>query len=369
MQNISLLTYNYRILFLLVGSLFLFSCENEFNDTNTSSPSRKAPTILSVSEAREDKVVTQGVLESTYIIRGTNLKDITRILFNGEEASYNAALGTENLAFARISGDSPVVGQSNTMVVETVSGRANFSFSLLTVEENFVEGTSAEGLKTVTLFGGDFTDTDKVTFTSGTLEAGNLEEKPANILAVSEAEITVEVPAGVEQAFIFIETKGGAIVQSASFGFSYSIFIDALNSDWTAGGFSQPSPPDLMSTTFAFGEFSIKSQSDLFGAISLFTVDPEGIDITSYESVSIQIYSENSNKLKFALNDFSNTDPEFFIDLVPGQWNKFVIKLDDFYPKGGRPDKLFRIDLQESSFFEPAQPGPFTVYIDDFGFL
>jgi len=98
----------------------------------------------------------------------------------------------------------------------------------------------------------------------------------------------------------------------------------------------------------AFGEFSIKSQSDLFGAISLFTVDPEGIDITSYESVSIQIYSENSNKLKFALNDFSNTDPEFFIDLVPGQWNKFVIKLDDFYPKGGRPDKLFRIDLQES---------------------
>lgn len=369
MQKISLLKSNYKLLLLAVVSVFSFSCENEFNNSGSilTEGNAEPPTILSVSEAREDKVVTQGVLENTYIIRGTNLNSITKIMFNGIDASFNSALGTETLAFARISEDSPVVSQSNTLVVETLGGSATLDFSLLFVEEDFTEGTTAEGLKTVTLFGGDFTDTSNVTFASGTEEAGNLVERPANILSIDQAEITVEVPAGVEQAFIFIETSRGAIVQSASFGFSYSIFIDALNADWTAGGFSQPSPPDLMATEFALGEFSIKSESDLFGAISLFSVDPAGIDISDYESVSIQVYSENSNKLKFALNDFANSD--FFIDLVPGQWNKFVIDLDDFYPTGGRPDRLFRIDFQESSFFDPVQPGPFRVYIDDFGFL
>ncbi len=359
MKNIYKL--NHR-LYWLIASLVLITllpaCENEF-EGDDDGPNTNPPVITSVSEAREDVAVTQGVLEGTYIIRGENLSSLVSIHFNGVQAGFNPALLTDNIAFVRIPREAPFVGQTNTMRLETLGGVIEYDFSLLTIE-GFTEET-IDGVKVVNLQGGDFTDASKVTFVSGSEALGNLEERPANILSVSPTQVSVEVPSGVTQAFIFLETSRGAIAQSASFGFNLSVYIDGLSAGWTTSEWG--GTHDLASTEFALGEFSIKSIREAWSGLTFL---PEDVDIAynDFQAITVQIYgTDDIVSVRLALNDF---DAQVELTLVPGEWTKFVIPLSDFYPNGGPPEEIFRIDFQESSNTGLPQ---YIFYVDDFGFL
>ncbi len=351
-----------RNLYWLLASVLIIivlpGCENEF-EGDDNGPNTNPPVITSVSEAREDIVVTQGVLEATYIIRGENLSSLVTIHFNGVQAGFNPALLTDNIAFVRVPKEAPFVGQSNIMRLETLGGVVDYDFSLLTIEE-FTEET-IDGVKVVNLIGGDFSDADKVTFVSGSEEMGNLEERPAKILSVTPTQVSVEVPSGVTQAFIFLETSRGAVAQSASFGFNLSVYIDGLSDGWTTSEWG--GTHDLASTEFALGESSIKSIREAWSGLTFL---PENVDIgfNDYQAISVQIYgTADIVSVRLALNDF---DSQVELTLVPGEWTKFVIPLSDFYPNGGAPDEIFRLDFQESSNTGLPQ---YIFYVDDFGFL
>ena len=252
--------FNYKIFksglmtWALLALLFVSACENEFKKEDTD-PNTAPPEITSVSEAREDVVVGQGVLGNTYIIRGRNLSSLVSIQFNGTDAGFNPALVTDEIVFVRVPMEAPFLDQDNIMRLETQGGVIEYDFPLLTVE-GFTEET-VDGEKVVNLIGGDFTDVSKVTFVSGSEELGNLVEREAEIVSITQSRVTAKVPAGVTQAFIFIETSRGAIVQSESFGFSYSIYIDGLNEDWVTSEWG--GTHDLASQEVALGETSIKS--------------------------------------------------------------------------------------------------------------
>lgn len=362
MNNISYLKKNTFWVFLIIISVFSFSsCENEFsNDDPYASTRKKMPVITSVSEAREDVAVTQGVLEGVYIIRGENLASMVSIHFNGYLAGFNPALLTDKIAFVKIPKEVPYVDQANKMVIETLGGVVEYDFSLLTIEE-FTEGT-VDGKKVVNLIGGDFTDTSSVTFVSGTEEDGNLVEKEANILSISQTQVTVEVPSGITQAFIYLATSRGAVAQSESYGFSYSIYIDGLNADWSLGGWG--GSQDAASTEVKLGEYSIKSVREGWAGLT-FMPDNANIVYKDYKSISVQIYGVGSIvSVTLALNDFSSEKIE--LTLIPGQWKKFVIPLSSFYPNGGEPEKITRMDFQESSNTGLPQ---YIFYVDDFGFI
>lgn len=360
MKNILLkMKANLPMMFLFLGVFSLISCDSEFDVDRPDTGGTAPPVIHSVSEAREDVEVTQGVLESTYIIRGENLSTLTEIYFNGTRAGFNPALGTDNLIFVTVPEEAPFVGQDNVLRLVNLAGSTEYDFSLLTITD-FSEGTTEEGIKTVTLYGGDFSETSSVTFTSGTEEDGNLVEREAEILSVSETEVTVAVPAGIEQAFIYLETSRGAVAQSDSYGFNYSIFIDQLNEDWTMSQWGGTF--DVQNTDPALGEFSIKSTREAWSGLTFLPSTP--ISWNAYNTLTVSIYgTAPDQKINVAINDFNGV---VLISTVQGQWTKFNIPLSSFYPNGGAPAVINRIDFQEASNTGSAQ---YIFYVDDFGFL
>ena len=356
--------FNYKIFksglmtWALLALLFVSACENEFKKEDTD-PNTAPPEITSVSEAREDVVVGQGVLGNTYIIRGRNLSSLVSIQFNGTDAGFNPALVTDEIVFVRVPMEAPFLDQDNIMRLETQGGVIEYDFPLLTVE-GFTEET-VDGEKVVNLIGGDFTDVSKVTFVSGSEELGNLVEREAEIVSITQSRVTAKVPAGVTQAFIFIETSRGAIVQSESFGFSYSIYIDGLNEDWVTSEWG--GTHDLASQEVALGETSIKSIREGWSGLTFL---PENADIgfSDFTSITVQIFGQGDIlSVNMALNDFAAS---VNLPLTSGEWNKFTIPLSDFYPNGGAPDEIFRIDFQESSNTGLPQ---YIFFVDDFGFL
>lgn len=353
-----------RMIFLVVVLLQLSSCENDF--INDPAPDGSEPPIItSVSEATEDEVVTQGVLESTYIIRGKNLASLVSIHFNGFQAGFNPVFVTDNVAFVKVPEDAPYIGQSNIMRLETLGGVVEYDFSLLTIED-FTEET-INGVKQVHLFGGDFTDTDPengVTFVSGSEEDGNLVELNAEILSISETQVTAIVPSGVEQAFIYLSTTRGAVARSSSYGFSYSIYIDSLNPDWSTSEWG--GTHDLASTEQALGEFSIKSSREGWSGLTF--LPSFNLPYNEYNSITVSLYGTGASgdTVILAMNDFDGAATHQTLELVPGEWTKYVIPLSAFYPNGGEPDTIFRMDFQESSNTGLAN---YIFYIDDFGFL
>ncbi|GAA4281942.1 hypothetical protein [Gaetbulibacter aestuarii] len=349
-----------HISLMCILAIFLtFSCESEFNvpqDNFTKAP----PVIKSVSEAVEDKPVTQGVLDNTYIIRGENLSSLKAIYFNDVKASFNPALLTDWIAFVEIPRDVPVLNQSNKMRVENLFGSTEYDFSLLTITD-FTEST-VNGKKVVNLLGGDFSDTSSVTFVSGSEANGNLVEIPAEFTIISPAEVQAEVPAGVEQAFIYLATSRGAVAKSESYGFSYSIYVDDLNPDWiiTEWGGTHVT----QSTDITLGTYSVKSVREAWAGITFLPVNTT-IEFNDYQAISVTLYGTGApgDSVNLALNDFETS---INLPLVSGEWTKYVIPLADFYPNGGAPDTIFRMDFQESSGTGLSQ---YIFYIDDFGFL
>ena len=349
---------HFPVLFLTVMALVFTSCSSEF-DVDAVEASGEPPVIQNISEAREDIPVTQAVLGGTYIVRGENLATLTDISINGYPVDFNPALTTDELTFITIPEEAPFVGQENVLRLENLSGATEYDFSLLTIED-FTSQT-VDGVKTVTLIGGDFSETTKVTFVSGSEEEGNLEEKEAEILSVSETAVTVAVPSGIEQAYIYLETEGGAVAQSDSYGLSYPIYIDELNSDWSLSQWG--GTYDAAYTDIALGENSIQSVRDAWSGITFTPVSP--IPFDEYEAITVSIYGTGApgDLVKIALNDF---EASVLLELVPGEWTTYVIPLRDFYPNGGAPAFINRIDFQEAS---NTAMGPYTFYIDDFGFL
>lgn len=354
-RNIKIGSISFLLLILL---LVVTSCSDEF-DTQDIENNNEPPVITSVSEAREDVPVTQGVLENTYIIRGENLATLTAIYFNGERAGFNPALTTNELTFVTIPETAPYVGQDNILRLENLSGSTEYDFSLLTITD-FTESTTEEGIKTVTLMGGDFSETSNVIFTSGTEEAGNLVEREAEILSVTETEVTVAVPSGIEQAFINIETSRGASAQSDSYGFNYSIYIDDLNPDWEMSQWGGTF--ELQSEEQALGQYSIKSVREAWAGLTFLS---PSIAFDEYESITVSLYGtgDPGDSVNIAINDFAG---QVTVELIPGEWTKYVIPLSEFFPNGGAPAVINRIDFQESSGTGKAQ---YIFYIDDFGFL
>ncbi|WP_303315385.1 hypothetical protein Q4Q34_15335 [Flavivirga abyssicola] len=349
----------YLYLSLIIVTVLFSSCESEFKEPSDNFNSAP-PVISSVSETKEDKAVTQGVLDNVYTIRGENLSSLVAIYFNGFKASFNPALLTDNTAFVKVPEEAPVLGQSNKMTVENLFGSVEYDFSLLTITD-FTEAT-VNGTKVVNLLGGDFSETSLVTFVSGSEENGNLVELPANFTIISAGEVQAEVPPGVEQAFIFLETSRGAIARSESYGFSYSIYIDGLNTDWSTTEWS--GTHDLESTEVVLGEFSVKSVREGWSGLT-FWPDDVTINYNDYDAITVSIYGTGApgDSVNLALNDFQT---QLNLQLVPGEWTKFVIPLSDFYPSGGAPDTIFRIDFQEASGTGMPQ---YIFYVDDFGFL
>ena len=367
-NNINYIKKNISKFFLILITLLSFtSCENEFDsDKNPYDSKNLPPVISSVSEAREDKKVTQGVLEGVYIVRGENLGSFTSITINGYPASISPALGTDNLIFIKVPEDAPYLDQADILRIENPAGYAEYDFSLLTITD-FTEEL-IDGVNAVVINGGDFTDVadDGVVFVSGSEEEGNLVETPVtNIIYKTASQIAVEVPSGIQQAFIFVNTTRGASAQSDSYGFNYIIYTDQFY-DWSFNGWGEPQEE---SSEVALGSTSIKKSSLQWEGLTFNYEGPNPLVFEDYSTMVVSIYPEAGvTRLKLRFNDTdlgsNNTETDYYkIDLIPEQWNKIILDMNSFYPNGDYPEELTRIDFQLSS------EGSGVYYVDQFGFV
>lgn len=351
---------------LLSGMVFFGSCSEENDEAkgayiDTSIPAPVINAVRTVNEYEEYKSVNQGVLENTYTIHGKNLANTVSISFNGYDAYFNPTFVTDNLIFVTVPEDAPYLGQEDILRVETTTGVTEYPFSLLTIE-SFSTG-NINGRDVVILQGGDFSTLLEVTFDPNT----NVEddEVVAEIAEYDADEITVYVPDGINQAFISVETTLGAFATSESYGFNYPLYIDSLNPDWALGGWSGSQDP--ASTEEFLGTNSIYSFREAWAGLT-FTYTGEGdaqpLVFGNYSTISVQIYGgQNAVSVNLALNDF---DSSVTLNLVQGEWTKFDIPLSRFYPNGGAPTTITRIDFQESSGV--AHDGV-VFYVDDFGLI
>lgn len=344
---------------LIISLLITFACSNEFNKSDLALGNTDPPIITGVSDATLNVAVETGVLGNTYYIKGENLASVESIKFNGFDAGFNPTLATETLIITQVPRDAPFLGGANKLAVRTLNGTAEYDFSLLTItdfSEGIVEGTNA-----VTLNGGDFTDADQVLFVSGSEELGNLEEKEARIISKSEGNISVEVPAGIVQAFIYVFVNG-AVAQSTSYGFNYPIFTDAIVNDWGLGGWDGA---QALSDEVTLGSNSIRRDSNNWSGLTITASGTTTVPkIADYSAINFQIFPANDETIRIAcaLNDF---DTQVVLELVPGEWNSFSIPLTDFYPAGTAPETISRVDFQEFSGGNP----PFLFYLDQLGFI
>jgi len=343
-------------------ALLISSCENEF-DGGDNEPNTNPPQVTSISEIMEDVEVTQGILEGTYILRGQNLSSMVSITFNGQTSGFNPALLTDETAIVKVPKETPVVGQSNIMKVETLGGVLEIDFPILHIED--FEESTLNGVKVVTLKGAGFDFDPKVTFVSGSRELGNLVEKPASVISVTDTEIVAEVPSGVTQAFIFVETSRGAIARSASYGFVLTAYLDELNEDFAIEGWG--GDEDYASTDIALGESSIKKVYQQWGGLKWRLSNP--VSTQEFSTMVMKVYGgTNSSRLRISFNDLNNNDIGYIVDIEPGEWNSLSFLLNDqkFWDGDGPQDEISVIVIQELSGVPHDE---YVYYIDDFGFL
>jgi hypothetical protein len=316
-----------------------------------------------------DSTAVAGRLGTQYAILGTNLSSTKSVSFNGVAVYFNPALVTDNSIIVTLPASTSTVkvpygtDQSNKLVVLTNNGSAEFDFPILqppAVISGFDVVSTATGDEVV-IKGTIFNSVKSVRF----------DDVPATIIGTPTAtEIRVKVPAGISQAFIYVETPGGVAKSPLSYGFKYVIYDEALNqaNEWTKWGGWDTSEQDLASSEHPkAGARSFKiAYLGAYGAVQLhpnvkFPL-PNG-----YTSLKMSIYggagATATSQLAVYLKSDNGVDPtdaqKVRLTLVPGSYNSYQIPLSAF---GNNPANINEFVIQN---FGTAN---MTIYIDDIGF-
>lgn len=333
--------------FLFIASLFvsLLSCSSD--DTEGSGGLK----IESVSLAVNDSLVTTGFVENMYIIRGSGFKGTQKIFFNNVQADFNPTLVTDKVIFVTIPLEAPFqnVGTSDKIRIETVNGDIEYDFVIGQPEPKITSFNPVAGGTgdIVTIKGTVFDNLISVKF----------DEIEALIVSSTSTEIKVEIPAGVVQAKIYVETAGGTAESPGSFGFKRIIYDDALGEGfqlWGGWGGTQ----DLQNTTpVKRGTYSIKRVTEGWSALQI-GYSGSTLNLgTDVNAVKVSIYAETTGKVRIVFNGDDSHGK--VLDVVAGQWIDFTIPVSEITSQ----TTLSQIWIQEFS------GSGNVLYIDDFGFI
>lgn len=339
-------TYLWSLLF--IASLFasLTSCSSDENSDSSSNL-----TIQSVSLAVNDSLVSTGFVENMYIIRGSGFKNTQKIFFNDVQADFNPTLVTNNVIFVTIPLEVPFqnVGTSDKIRIETMEG---------IVEYDFIIG---QPNPTITSFNPVAGGTGEIVTITGTvfdnLISVKFDEIEAVIVSSTSTQIQVQIPDGVVQARIYVETAGGIATSTGSFGFKNIIFDEALGAGfqlWGGWGGTQ----DLLNTTIVKrGTYSIKRTTEAWSALQIGYAGATLNLGTEVTSVKISIYGESTGNVKIVFNGDDSHGK--VVQVTAGQWTDFTIPVSEITSQ----TTLSQIWVQE---FSGAGN---VLYIDDFGFI
>lgn len=316
-----------------------------------------------------DSTVVAGRLGNQYAILGTNLASTRSVSFNGVSVYFNPALVTDNSVIVTLPSNTSTVkvpygsDQSNKLVIITNNGQVDYDFPILqppAVITGFDVTSGVDG-EEVTIKGTIFNGVKSVRF----------DDVPATIIGTPTAtEIRVKVPAGVSQAFIYVETPGGVAKSTLAYGFKYVIYDEALNqaNKWGKWGGWDTAEQDLSSSEHPkAGSKSFKiAYLGAYGAIQLHP-DVAFPLPNGYTSLKLSIYgganATATSQVAVYLKSDNGVDPtdaqKVKLVLVPGTYNSYQIPLSSF---SNNPANINEFVIQNYG------TANLTIYVDDIGF-
>jgi len=171
--------------------------------------------VRMVDSTKRDSFFTQALPGTLIVIQGSGFSGLQHVYFNDFDASFNAALNSDNNIIISIPSDAPTAPPldkvSNQIKVVTDHGQAIFDFVLILPPPAITSASNenAASGSTITLTGTNFYGITQVTFPGG--KAG------MNVKVNSPTEIQVTVPDGI--------TAGDSLHVIGDFGTAASPFI------------------------------------------------------------------------------------------------------------------------------------------------
>lgn len=312
-----------------------------------------------------DSTVANARLSTQYAILGSNLLSTSKITLNGVSLYYNPTLVTDHTIIVTIPSDGIPFGpgQTNKLIVTTAHGSVSFT---LGVQQPPATITSFAPLAanpgdTITIMGSVFDGVTAVLF----------DKTPATIIGTpTKTQIQVKLPAGIAQAFVYVQTPGGLAKSVASFGFKYVIYADALTTGWgpnNGGGYDgYTSTRDYQNAAHPKrGAYAIAvTFQGSYGALQL-GYGGSTIDVTksNLTSIKFSVYGDPAttkvgDRGRIVINGGYGAGVVF--NITPGMYTDYTIPLSTL----GNPATIYEIVI--SDFGENA---PCLFYIDDIGFI
>lgn len=343
------------LLIMVMGSFTVASCSDD--DTNSTSDalviesvSLTGYNVVDGENVAKDSLTTTGSIGNMYIIRGNGFLNTQKIYFNEVEATFNPTLITNTVIFVQIPENVPYSGNttSNKLRIVTTTGSAEYDFMI------GQPGPRITGFDPVA--GGEGTIVTITGTLFDNLQAVRFDDIPATIISSTNTEIKVEVPAGIVQSYIFVETTGGITRSGGQFGFKFIVYDEVLAPGWWVGGWGGTQEFDNTEVVKR-GTYAIKRTTD---AWSGFQIGNGGatIDLANgYTAIKVSVQATTTGKILLVMN--GNYDAGKTLDVTAGEWIDFTVPFSEL----GSPATLNEIVIQE---FSGAGN---VLYIDDLGLI
>ncbi len=310
-----------------------------------------------------DSTVVAGALNTMYAIVGTNLKTTSSISLNGMPVFFNPTLVTDKSVLVNTGTLTPYgPGKSDEIILTTKYGTVTYKFPIKQPAPRLTSFAPVAGGagEIVTIKGTIFENLIAVRF----------DDTPAEIVGTpTSTEVRVKVPAGIVQAFIYVETSGGISKSAGSFGFKSLVYADAFNIGWK-GGNGWAGTTDSQSSTIkkrGTSSLAISYAADGYGGFkALYNGATLNATTAGLTALKISVYGgAGSTGQQFSLSmngDYSGTRP--VLTLTEGQWTDYTIPFSALKVTG---------DIKEIIIQRKGSPTPLTnavvLYVDDLGFI
>lgn len=326
-----------------IFAVFFASCADDDQGGINTNP----PTIISVSEAVQDSLVTTGFADNTYIIRGTGFSALQKIYFNDTDTYFNPTLVTDNVIFVTIDRDTPYADVSNELRIVTKYGTAVYGFVVAPPAprvDSFNPINANDG-EVITIYGSFFLDPE---VTIGTT--------PATVISNTLTQIQVTVPPGSNHKYVTVTTISGSSTSKQAIG--TALFDDALSPLVTNVSAWAGLPIDFENSDATQGVKSIKYA---FPGYSGLQFDINNAITAGYSGIRVALKGTSEGRVQMILNGNFNPSEQLNIISFTTQWKTFFIPFSAF-----QVNNLTAVN--QIVFQEWGAPGGNTIFIDDIGF-
>lgn len=303
-----------------------------------------APSIESVSLAKNDSLVTDGFANNMYIIRGKGFNSTKKIYFNDVDTYFNSTLVTDNVIFVTIDKNTPYENASSELKVVTDGGTATYTFRVLPpapTVKSFNPVNVADG-EQFTIYGTYFLDP--------VVTVGGVQ---AEIVSSTLTEIKAVMPVGSNHKYITVTTPSGASTWNTAVG--TAIYDDVFYSPWTIEAWNNHSYITSLTDAYQGTTFIKKNIAGWDNIQGNWGWDES---VSQYTGIHFAIRSDDAGKLVLIFNGTGWGDATRAVT-TGKEWKDYKFTWEQL---GGRPAALQNISFQE--FTGSAH----NYYFDNIGF-